>query len=303
MGVCLEEPAAFSPLPNYLDLARNCTVCVLAHAQTHAHKLWDKALGVQACAQFWREYRRLICKQAGPCPRTVHVCLSLVVVMEFSLDSLDELPEDSDVLDPPQEHVTDTPAGKASPKAHVQSKDKEDATVSDLEHKEECCDLNMSPETEEKKGRIDDIDSDTLFIESRKVPESKISLKKCQETSSDVRTVKCESPVCSTPEIADFAIMSQKHRYSDLKLISNCAASNSSRSQTDQREDLIDLPELATPTRGDTFVGVVSHHHDLSPWERWVVQKAHQERERREGKKLSDVSIPIVAYTQHGSCL
>ena len=213
--------------------------------------------------------------------------------MEFSLDSLDGFPEDSDVLETSEGHMTDSSTKKKSPKACVESKDKENAIVSN----QECHDLDTSPETTERKGRIDNIESQTVFNEHRRVPESKISLKKYQETSSDFTRTKCEhspSSTYSTPESADLATSSQKnldHRLCGLKLTSNCASSDSS--SADQREDLPHA-QLAAPTRGDNFVSVVTHHHDLSPWERWVVQKARQERERREGKRLSDVSGQFV---------
>ena len=215
------------------------------------------------------------------------------VVMEFSLDSLDGFPEDSDVLETSEGHVIDSPTEKTSPRACVKSKDIENAVISN----QECHDLDTFPKTKEREGRIDKIENQRVlyYDEFKKVPESKISLKKYQETSSDFTKTESErspSSTYSTPKIADLVIISKKcpdHRQCGLKLTSNCASSKSS--SVDQRED---LPELATPTRGDNFVGVDSHHHDLSPWERWVVQKARQERERREGKRLSDVSGQFV---------
>lgn len=210
--------------------------------------------------------------------------------MDFSVDSLDGFPGDSDVLEVSQEHVTDLLTNRTSPKACVKSKDKENAIISTTVSNRECDGHDTSAETKQREGRIE---SHIVFNEPRRVPESKISLRRCPEKSSGFTKMKCKrlpSSTCSTHEIADFAISQEdpeQERF-DLKFASNCATPNSlSTSQTDQRED---LPELATPTRGDNFVGVVSHHHDLSPWERWVVQKARQEREKREGKRLSDVS-------------
>jgi hypothetical protein len=219
--------------------------------------------------------------------------MCLVVVMDFSLDSLDGFPGDSDILEASQEHVTDLLTSKTSPKACVKSKDKENAIISATESNRECDGHDTSAETKQREGRIDSIESQTAVNEPRRVPESNISLRRCPEKSSDFTRMKYErspSSICSTHEIADFAISQEdpKHGRFGLKFASNCTTPNSlSTSQTDQRED---LPQVATPTRGDNFVGVVSHHHDLSPWERWVVQKARQEREKREGKRLSDVS-------------
>ena len=198
-----------------------------------------------------------------------------MVVMEFSLDSLDGFPEDSDVLETSEGHVTDSPTKKTSSKESEKSKDKGTAIISNQEYH----DPDVPAKIKESKGN--DI-SQTGF---KKLPKA---LENCQETSSDFTRAQCEHLPSSACEFADLATVSQQcpdHRHCSLKLLST---SNSiSVSQTDHQHA---LSELATPIRGDTFVGVISHHHDLSPWERWVVQKARQERERREEKRLSDVS-------------
>ena len=212
--------------------------------------------------------------------------MCLAVVMDFSLDSLDGFPED---LETSREHVL---TKNSSPKAHVKSKDEENAIVSIVSN-QECRDHGTFAEIKHREERTDSNESQTVFNEPRRVPESKISLKKYPETSSDSTKMKCEPSPSSTCKIADMAI-SQDGPELGLNHASNYATPNSS--STSQQED---LPELATPTRGYNFVGVISHHHDLSPWERWVVQKARQERERREGKRLSDVSNVWICF--HGN--
>ena len=206
--------------------------------------------------------------------------------MEFSLDSLDGFPQDSDILETSEGHVTDSPTKKTSPKICVTSKDEENAIVS--YHK-----YGTSTKAKEREGRTD---NNTVFneLESNTLSDTKISLEKSQkyhEMRSDFSktTSDCSpSSTCSTPEIIGLQ-KCPDHRQCGTELALNKYATSSliSASQTDRQEDLL---KLATPTRGDRVVGVVSHHPDLSPWERWVVQKAHQERERREEQKLSYVS-------------
>lgn len=215
-------------------------------------------------------------------PVRAHMCLA--VVMDFSLDSLDGFPED---LETSREYIL---TKNTSSKACIKSKDEENDSVPN----QECRD-DTSAETKRREGETDtNIESKAVFGEPGRVPESsKISLEKYHRTSSDS---KYELSMCSTHEIADLAISQEgpEHGHFGLKRASNCATPNSL--STSQRED---LPKLATPTRGNYFMGVVSYHHDLSPWERWVVQKACQEQEEREGKRLSDVSIVWICF--HGN--
>ena len=206
--------------------------------------------------------------------------------MDFSLDSLDGFPED---LETSREHVL---TKNTSSKACIKSKDEENDSVPN----QECRD-DTSAETKRREVETDNIESKAVFNEPGRVPESsKISLKKFHGMSSDSTKMKYEPSMHSTHETADLAISQEgpEHGYFGLKHASNCATPNSL--SISQRED---LPKLATPTRGNNIVGVVSHHHDLSPWERWVVQKARQEQEEREGKRLSDVSIVWIYF--HGN--
>ena len=205
--------------------------------------------------------------------------------MEFSLDSLDGFPVDSDILEASEGHVTNSPTTKIlSPKPCVKSRDQRNTVVSNQGYHS----YGTSTKTKESEGRID-TKSQTLFDESKKLPEAKTSLGNSHkyQTSSQITNMRSPS---STPETTDFATTSQQyldHRQSALKLDSNCATYSKSASQTDCQKALVDLD---MPTRGDNFVGGISHHCDLSPWERWVIQKACQEREKREGKRLSNVS-------------
>ena len=218
--------------------------------------------------------------------RSAPTCLA--VVMDFSLDSLDGFPEDLEIS---REYIL---TKNTSSKACIKSKDEENDSVPN----QECRD-DTSAETKQREVETDNIESKAVFNEPGRVPESlKISLEKFHGTSSDSTKMKYmyEPSMRSTHETADLAISQEgpEHGRFDLKRASNCATPNSL--STSQRED---LPKLATPTRGNNIVGGVSHHHDLSPWEKWVVQKARQEQEEREGKRLSDVSIVWICF--HGN--
>ena len=141
--------------------------------------------------------------------------------MEFSLDSLDGFPVDSDILEASEGHVTDSPTTKIlSPKPCVKSRDQKNTVVSNQGYHN----YGTSTKTKESEGRID-TKSQTLFDGSKKLPEAKISLGNTHkyQTSSQITNMRSPS---STPKTTDFATTSQQyldHRQSALKLDSNCA--------------------------------------------------------------------------------